>query len=483
MISLFKNLAESDDVCLSYRKSSLQITLTVATPKHYLITMIIVEKTCMYVYCLTYENVMNTPSLVHLIDSCVLFRYEFTCIIKKLLSDHFQTEGDVLNQKFNCLECNRTKIEDKVQLARHLKFTHGINFEDTARAFIANNVMLEELLVSDQESVKELAAGEDDEPNTATLDKKLQNYFCPFCSKIFASTTRLIFHLNSHGELHTEANYECTICKYKTKLKKNFVVHLQHSHVERTLEDPELTCRSCGHTADDSESLAAHIKSLHCVEQPKKIPQQKKSTVNYDLKKIPVRCPICNKIFSNRYVMQSHYEMHSTQQRYQCDKCSKCYRSKVARRRHAELVHEGILRFVCDNCGEAFATKQHRDTHMRKHTGAKPHVCWLCSKGFRDKSDLKCHMDMHFDVRNFACHICPKRFRKVSHLKTHLSSHEKKKNGRNNSIWLTVDTKTDYGSSTIAQNLNHTVGTRTGLSERTAFWSQMVRTYVYHQEK
>lgn len=322
-------------------------------------------------------------------------------------------------------------LSDANKLARHLDFQHGLITAKGVQAFLENNIMFEESLNMDLKSSYTESSDDSctsaDLPVKKNIDEQLQNYFCPFCKKIFSSGTRLVYHLNNHVESHPEGGYNCAICEFETPSKKDFVMHLQLEHVEKSPDHLRLTCRSCGYAASDSDDLTSHIAAEHnCEEAEKELkPITEKSPAKAQ-KRNPAECPLCQKCFSDKYIMLKHYERHSTQFWYLCDRCPKKYATEIGRRRHVELAHEGQLPFVCSTCGEAFNTKQHRDIHERIHTGELPFVCQLCDKGFRAKNGLVRHMEMHLDVRNYACHLCPKKFRKRTHLNYHLGVHERK---------------------------------------------------------
>ena len=37
---------------------------------------------------------------------------------------------------------------------------------------------------------------------------------------------------------------------------------------------------------------------------------------------------------------------------------------------------------TCEHCGETFLRREHRDRHLRRHSGVKPFQCDVCHKSF-----------------------------------------------------------------------------------------------------
>lgn len=300
-------------------------------------------------------------------------------------------------------------------LSNHLRYDHNSDVHDaeTIKMFIKNYVTFEEALVSED-------SDRDDQSDIGT-EKTLPNLFCPFCSSVFTSPTRLLCHLNKHFEVCIEDGVKCCGIVYSDK--KVFIKHLQEAHVDRIIENTLKVCKCCGFTAENVTELQAHINKAHL---KKIINKGKKLQSPLNQKYIPAVCPECNKTFSNKYAMFVHMKSHSGDvNSYSCEKCNKTYKNRQNLNNHIKLVHEGILNVLCTECGEAFPTRTARDVHARLHSGVKPYKCGYCGKCYRAKNTLDRHIEIHLNIRKHECQICSKKFRKKTHLDYHIKTHSK----------------------------------------------------------
>lgn len=346
-------------------------------------------------------------------------------IIEEAISDYSNTinmGGEHSDVEFVCQKCPEHTISTTFEeLAKHIKVEHisDLNIMHATKRFIKDHVTFEEKLTLEDsteiDSIKQ------------SSERVLRSFCCPFCASVFSSTIRLSHHISQHVEVNINVGIIC--CEVQYTERESFFKHLQESHVICRENNVNNICRTCGFSADSHNALQTHIVGEHANDQDRKKGKDisklpKDSTRNQ--KYIPVTCPKCRKVFSNKYHMLIHLKSHSEISRYICELCEKTYSNASNLSKHKKLVHQGILSFVCQFCGEAFPSRQTRDTHSRIHSGDAPFHCDYCTKNFRSKQTLQRHIEMHLDIRKYACHFCPKKFRKGSHLIYHISTHERK---------------------------------------------------------
>lgn len=354
------------------------------------------------------------------------FRFNSTLrkTIEETISDYSNTiniGGEHSDVEFVCQKCPEHPISTTSgELAEHIQVEHisDLNIMDATEHFIQDYVTFVEKLTLDPTDI---------DYSKERSERVLRSYCCPFCASVFSSTIRLSHHISQHVEVNINAGIIC--CEVQYTERESFIKHLLESHVICWEDNVTNICRTCGFSADTHNALQIHIVDEHAnehdIKKSKEINKLLKDSTRHQ-KYIPVACPECHKVFSNKYHMLTHVKSHSEITRYICELCEKTYSNASNLSNHKRLVHKGILSFVCKFCGEAFPSRQTRDTHSRIHSGDAPFHCDYCTKSFRSKQTLQRHIEMHLDIRKYACHLCSKKFRKGSHLTYHISTHERK---------------------------------------------------------
>ncbi|KAJ2938570.1 hypothetical protein O0L34_g13068 [Tuta absoluta] len=308
-------------------------------------------------------------------------------LVKSLnIDDENQT-----NMKYVCLKCPEEPSSETLEdFNKHVLLVHAkeAENEESLEEFLKENTTFEEQLSMDDTDIHM----ESDEETLVALPE----LHCPFCVSVFSASRRLLHHLNQHSEENIENIFICCNTSYSDKIE--YVKHLQEKHSNAVIST---NCKSCGYTGKTIEDLQEHITEAHGDnDKPKeKKDNKKKSTKNQ--KYIPVPCPECNQMFSNKYRMQIHLKRHTVTERYVCDQCDKSYSNLGNLTVHRKVVHEGILKIHCSVCGEAFPSRATRDAHLLIHTNERPFTCEFCNKSFTTKLTLTRHLEMHLDIRKF----------------------------------------------------------------------------------
>ncbi|XP_078516746.1 uncharacterized protein LOC144781655 [Lissotriton helveticus] len=225
--------------------------------------------------------------------------------------------------------------------------------------------------------------------------KKLKQYKCMQCEKIFVRK----WDLYRHRRIHTgERPYQCTMCDrgftHSSHLSRHYKIHTGEKSYE---------CTECGKHFRHMSTLTKHERT-HTGARP-------------------YQCTECQKSFTHRSTLSRHQMIHREEKPYDCVECGKSFRQSSLLIDH-HRIHTGERPYECKECHKRFTRKSDLCMHQRIHTGEKPYQCKECSKSFAHGSHLRRHQRIHTGERPYECKKCQKKFTDSSTLCKHQRSHK-----------------------------------------------------------
>ena len=147
----------------------------------------------------------------------------------------------------------------------------------------------------------------------------------------------------------------------------------------------------------------------------------------------PYTCPLCpqshdTSVYNGVADLQAHVDsVHSGQNVYHCQQCSKVFTTSANLARHVAIVHSRECVYCCDDDdvdGSARRPKFATDAQLRQHivTTHNHNVCHFCGDMFRSAEGLYRHQIDHCRNR-FKCVSCDREFDKIARLNAHMASY------------------------------------------------------------
>ncbi|CAK1550192.1 unnamed protein product [Leptosia nina] len=135
-------------------------------------------------------------------------------------------------------------------------------------------------------------------------------------------------------------------------------------------------------------------------------------------------CHICGIQFRNQWCLNRHNAKCHNAKDFKCSNCSEQFESPYQRQKHLIKVHD--IGHKCSFCGRMFTRNSFMRDHIRRtHLKEKNMECSICGEKFFDNHLLRLHMVKHEGVRKFSCSICSKSFMRRSNLASHMGMHKK----------------------------------------------------------
>lgn len=145
--------------------------------------------------------------------------------------------------------------------------------------------------------------------------------------------------------------------------------HLKQQHPEYR----PFVCEVCGYSARTNADLKSHTR-VHTGRTGSK-------------------CNICGLVLSSASARSGHMRIHSGFKPYHCTHCDRHFRQVSTFRIHSVRIHgHGEKAQVCGICSKHFANRYQLKQHYNTHTGQRPYECDRCDKTFTQSSSLKLHV-------------------------------------------------------------------------------------------
>jgi len=230
---------------------------------------------------------------------------------------------------------------------------------------------------------------------------EIRSNSCEFCQKIFKNNSVLVQHKkNMHSD---KVNFlGCNLCDRKFLNKKGLDRHMTKYHASGEIQIYE--CDFDGKMFKNKGFLLKHMD----VHVPK------------------VECEVCH-IFVRKANLNNHLITHfGSGQQFQCNFCSKSFKTKVLLKSHKQLH---VKKFECEICKKMFSHLRHLKKHKKEiHDNPGSFECLTCGKIFNGKGGLKAHQVIHdkFAKKHLKCQKCNYKTNIKRNFEEHLNVHKRK---------------------------------------------------------
>ena len=190
---------------------------------------------------------------------------------------------------------------------------------------------------------------------------------------------------------------------------KSQIVSIQQCQKEETdqiLETLKNVCPVCQKVFKSENMMQRHVRKFHEKTYP---------------------CDKCNKCYPSKLSLEEHKKSHEDDSYLQCSMCHLKYKRKIGLKYHQIRVHSNVdPKFMCDYCGKRFKLKLDLSVHIEKIHMGIAHICKICGKVVKNITHHEWQHDRAAKkvVYKYSCDLCPKKFTTRNNLDNHLLMHK-----------------------------------------------------------
>lgn len=187
------------------------------------------------------------------------------------------------------------------------------------------------------------------------------------------------------------------------------IISIQESQKEETdqiLETLKNVCPVCQKVFKSENMMQRHVRKFHEKTYP---------------------CDKCNKCYPSKLSLEEHKKSHEDDSYLQCSMCHLKYKRKIGLKYHQIRVHSNVdPKFMCDYCGKRFKLKLDLSVHIEKIHMGITHICKICGKVVKNITHHEWQHDRAAKkvVYKYSCDLCPKKFTTRNNLDNHLLMHK-----------------------------------------------------------